>query len=551
MISNVGYRKRAQHRAAMLDRRDEYVADQPDRLVDLGILLRVVVADPAGTVQVAGVQMRVVREHRFGGVVDRRTRKYVAPSRRPVIWHCSEDQEEILLHDDPAKPAQLAHGSEGAGKTVSLAMFHMIRGVLPQFGERREGGQTAPTEARLEAVLAEIQGLYPRNWYRYRTARKLMTFPDGSKIRFRSTHRQSAEQGSPLQSFNWSWAGEDEGQDSIAEHDNVSARLRSARGGLSRAPRLMTATAKDSTEWRNARDKLEASGLWVRRTLLGTRSPFIDPAHWEAMRASMSPREFARRVLAADVGPERMVYPTWDREKNLVRIPQLGWTDVTRKELAHWGPNFVALGGHDPGTLHDVTLLLKAYLFHPRQVRPNWVVVGEINTQESTVERHVVAVLERVRRDGINLLDRFGKPVLHGEQLLVRADPYGSNDQRPDRSVYTVWRNGGVVIHPAAYNDEGDKPGRIPREAGIDLVNTLLCNANGERRLYVAIDALGQPVAPMLVKALESSERDAAGKAETQRKDDKDLSHWAAALRYALWAVERPRLRAFAGGVPA
>jgi hypothetical protein len=43
------------------------------------------------------------------------------------------------------------------------------------------------------------------------------------------------------------------------------------------------------------------------------------------------------------------------------------------------------------------------------------------------------------------------------------------------------------------------------------------------------------------VEALEMSERDEAGKAEAQKKGASDLSHWPAALRYALWPYERVR----------
>ena len=551
VISNVSWRKRRQQRAAIADRREEYVVESVERYVDMGVALRVVVADPAGEVRLGDRRLRVLREHRFGGMIDTKPGeiRFIGPSLRPVVWHCSEDQEQILLHADAARPAQLVYGSEGAGKTTVLAMWHVLTGVLPHVGEGREGGQTAPTERRLDSLLSEMRGLYPRSWYKFKTARKVLEFADGTAIRLVSTHKQSTAQGSPLQSFNWSWAGEDEGQDSTAEHDNVTARLREARGGASRAPRLMTATAKDETAWRNARDKLEASGLWARRTLLGTRSPFIDPDHWVAMERSMSEREYRRRVLAADVGPERMLYPSYEREKTLVRRAELGWIDVTKNELRPWGANFAALVGHDPGTLFDVSLVLKAFLFHPRQVRPNWVVIGEITTEQSTTELHVVKLLELARLDNMNLLDRMGKQIVDGDRMLVRADPYGNTDMRPDRTVYTVFRNAGITIHPAAYSEEGTKPGRIPREGGIDLVNTLLCNAAGERRLYIAIDELGQPVAPRLVKSLEASERDAGGRAETQRKDRFDLSHWAAALRYALWAVERPRSQLFAGGM--
>lgn len=554
MISNTAYRKRRQQRAILEDREDTYVAESSDAgRVDFGIVLHVVVSDARGTELVQDAPpMRILRSHRFGGLVDIRARpaRLCGPSRDPVVWFCSEDQEQILLHDIPGKPAQLVYGSEGAGKTTVLAMWHALQ-VLDHLGEKREGGQTAPTNARLESLLNEMRALYPERWFKYRTSKKLMKFCEGTRIRFRSTKRQSAAGGSPLQSYNWSWLGDDEIQDSTAEVDNGTARLRSAKGGAKKAPRLGTATAKDDTDWRNCRDKLEKSGLWLRRTLLGSRSPFVHPDHWEAMRQSMSLREYQRRVLAMDVGPERMTYPAYERVHTLRPIPLAGWHDVTALELARWGAEFLVLGGHDPGTLFDVTLLLKAYRASDRQPRPWWFVVGEVTTEQTTTEQHVTALLDYAcSRFHVNLTEavtpstRNAKAVEHGPRMLVRADPYGNNDARPDKSCYTVFRNAGIVIHPAAYAPppNAHKPGRVPKDGGIELVNTLLCNAAGERRLFVATDELGQPLAPHLVRALESSERDSDGKAETQKKNKSDLSHWPAALRYALWSVERPRL---------
>jgi hypothetical protein len=144
----------------------------------------------------------------------------------------------------------------------------------------------------------------------------------------------------------------------------------------------------------------------------------------------------------------------------------------------------------------------------------------------------------------VNQLDRHGRPVEGGSQMLVRADPYSdSGEDQPDRSVYTIWRNRQVVIYPAAYKQGATTPSRIKKEAGIDLVNTLLCNALGQRRLFVACDEHRQPCAPKLVEAFEMAERDEANRAEADKKDERDRSHWPAALRYALWQVERPRLQ--------
>ena len=67
-------------------------------------------------------------------------------------------------------------------------------------------------------------------------------------------------------------------------------------------------------------------------------------------------------------------------------------------------------------------------------------------------------------------------------------------------------------------------------------------------RLYVERKPDGTPVAPMFVKAIEECERDLYGKAETTKKGPADMSHWTAAGRYALLAIERPRLKLIAKG---
>jgi hypothetical protein len=138
-----------------------------------------------------------------------------------------------------------------------------------------------------------------------------------------------------------------------------------------------------------------------------------------------------------------------------------------------------------------------------------------------------------------------GKVLPDSPVALIRADPYGDTESkdRPHKSVYTVLRSAGFDVRPAAYGRNGTGPGPVPKEAGIEMVNSLFCNAAGERRLFVACDDSRQPAAPKLVDAIEMSERDEAFKAERYRKGTQaDLSHYPATVRYALWAVERPQL---------
>lgn len=545
MHSDLAWRKRAQERHL----RDAAAAE--GRLVDIGVELRIVVFDCLGQSLITGKpKLRVVKRRRFGGILDTKSNpaRIVAPSTSPRVWYCSEDQFPVIVHDDADPLGQLVYGSEGAGKTTALAMWHYFR-WLEHLGEKREGGQTAPTKPRLKMIRDEFFNVL-RGWFKHRVAEDVIVLCDGTRIQLRSTKQQSKDAGSPIQGYNWSWCGRDEGQDQIARHEDIESRGRAAKNG--RYKQLITATAKDSTAWRTFRDVLlkaktpDGVHLWLKRTLLGPRSPFVFASFWEAKKAAMTEREYRRRVLAEDVGPELQLYNTWDRAKNVRTIPHDA-VDITHLELASMGANIVVLTGFDPGRLCDVSILLKAFRI-PGVPRPVWFVLGEITTEQSTTEHHVQALLREVgARWKCNLRDRYG--AILGPRIAVRADPYGDtgNDEtRPDITVYKVFRNAGILIKPAAYvaNANAIKVMKVPKEARIDMVCTLLCAANGERRLYVAANDNGSPCAPKLVEALETMERDAAGRAEHEKKNKHDLSHWPAALGYGLWAIEKPRIEA-------
>ena len=560
VLTNSAWRRR------MIVRDFSEVVEGADRRVDIGVVMHVVRHDPKGERLLAGKpKLRVLRTHRFGGIVDTKMANpaRVGPSKNPRIWYCSEDQEPIILHRDSEPLGLLAQGSMGVGKTTALVMWTYLR-WLENLGRRNpiaEGGITAPTEARIDIVLAEFRNLFRSSWYRYRSADRVIEFVDRTRVRLVSTYRQSQAQGSRIQGYNWSFAGRDEGQDQVDEHENIEARLRSALEG--RAKQLITATAKDSPDWRTLRDRLTAAktddgaSLWARRTMLGTNSPFIDPLHWSRMRASMTQRLYDQLVGAKDLLPELATYPQWSREHNLILVPDFGWTDVTELELRGSGRNHHALFGHDPGALWNVSIPLNAYvrnqdmtLYQRGQARPFWVVRGEINDEQSTTETHVANVLRWANERHMNQRGRDGKLIQDGKRILVRADPASESvsDNRTHKSVYTQFANAGIHIKPAAYNAENDGHGKVPKDPGIEVIGTLLCNAAGERRLFVERKPDGSPAAPMLVKAIESCERDAYGKAETTRKGPQDMSHWTATIRYALWAIERPRLKWVQGG---
>lgn len=565
LLTNSAWRRR------MIVRDFSEVVEGSDRFVDIGVVLNVVKANPNGKALLAGKpRVSILRSHRFGGIVDTKLDRpaLIGQSKNPRHWFCSEDQEPVILHRDSDPMGQLALGSMGAGKTSTIPMWTYLR-WLENLGRRNpiaEGGVLAPTEARLEIVLAEFRNAYPSTWYRYRTADKVIEFCDRTRVRLVSTYRQSEAQGSRVQGYNWSFASRDEGQDQVEEHEHIEARLRSSEDG--RPKQLITATSKSSPDWRTLRDRLLAAteedgrSYWVKRVMLGVNSPFVHASHWERMRASMPRRAYDQLVGAQDLKPELATYEEFSRETNMVTVPEIGWTDVTANELRGSAANRHLLVGYDPGTLWHVSLPINAFVRNQDYqsylrgvVRPFWVVRGEINTSQSTVEQHILELLVYANTRHLNLLTRDGRIDPSCNQMLVRADPASEqvNDNKTHKSVYTKFANSGIHIKPAAYNAENDGHGKVPKDPGIEVIKTLFCNAAKDprpfidRRLYIERLADSSPAAPMLVKAIERCERDAYGKAETTKKGPADMSHWTAALRYALWAIERPRLKLMQG----
>lgn len=540
MYSDLAWRKRQQERELR-----EWAEDR-GKYVDIGVELRVVVADEVNGEELIEdkPKLRVIRTHYAGGIINVRDKRprIIAPSQNRTVWYCSEEQEQIILHPDTDPDGTLIYGSEGGGKTETLPMWHYWR-WLENLGERREAGQLAPTNARLEVFLEAFRARFPPGWYRYRSSKRLITLCDGTRIRCISTHQQSKAQGSRVQAYSWSWAGADECQDYVERWDDIQARGRAAKAtrGYKQA---RTATAKDTSEWRSAKSKLLSTGDWRKATLLGLSSPFVPKSFWEKAKRSMSPREYARRVLAQDVGVELAVYYGWLRDRNLITYPQLA-IDVTPTLLAEYpsytcpGARFVLLGCHDPGNICNVTEILRHIVLGDV---PTWIVVGELKTEQTTAEQHAAELVLYLQRTfGIErrIRDRWGqiRPDPDSSKIALFLDPHGKGETATDYdTVYGAFQAAGIdVFSPAPLT------GRIKRRARVQMVNRLFCDATLTARLVVACGPDKQPVAPVLVDALETLEK-RAGEDDPEgyrRKDKRDKTHAPAALGYGLWPFEQ------------
>lgn len=510
-----------------------------DRFVDFSLELRVVRGDASGITVIPGKPpLDLVRVVRLGGRWDCILREFVGEVDDPIVWYLSERQASIVLDEDPVHTRQLLYSAEGGGKTVTAAMWAIVQVLrLATAGIFVAGGATAPTHERLQTLVKSVCERIPTDTARQRRDGSLATyysdqrelrFVTGHVIQFRSTKKASAATGSPVQGFTWAFSVDDELQDSVENgaDPDIEARMRGAK--VSR--RLGTATAKDSPTWRTFRDSKLSTPDWKIERIQFHENPFVWPEHWERMQRNVSPREWQRRGLAMDVGPERMLYVRWDREKNLRAVPRIGAKDITARVTG----GFHALVGHDPGTLHDVSVVLKCFEVERQRC---WWVIDEVTTDATTTEQHIVALTRKLRDDWQLQFAGADEP-----KVLVRCDPYGDSDNKTDRSVYTTFKLAGYRCLSAAYNKQGIGTGRIDREARIEMVNRLLGNAKDERRLFVDCDDKLQPSAPKLVESLELSEREeGTGKAESGRKGKNDMTHWPAALGYALWPYERIR----------
>lgn len=565
-----------------ITRETEASLDESDRFIDMSVTLIVVRKDPEGRSLIAGLPlMTEVRRHSLGGMLDtwgegNDGRPCISgPGRRPAIWHCSEAMEPLILHGDDIPPWILCTGGEGASKTTSLAMWTYCRALEHVGYSDRQVGVIAPTDKRMGRVLEAIHKLWRPEWMvggRLKPTDRdgLLTFRAGPSVMFVSAHQQSKAEGSRLQGFNFVAGAADEIQDCFDEWPNLYSRLRSAVEGID-AKVFASCTAKDDTAWRNFKEACSVMAEWLIVRVPGIDSPFVKDIHWTRMRnGAVTFREWQRRALAMDVGPEAAVYHCFERTLadgtpgNVRPIP-LGAVDVTAQVLAGNQPvgdprRIGMLCGHDPGKRQHVTEFLRAYQcpddMRRGDSRPRWFVVDEVTSTQATIHDHAQAVRDRLREKWrCNTLDRKGQPDPDSPQVLVRIDPHtrAEKSDHPGPDVKTIWKAFGMLCKEAAYKPGAFTPATIPILSRINMMNTLFAATSTSgppvRRLFIACDDKGKisaicdgkPCDSKFLAACESMEKNAAGECEAERKDKNDLSHWPCAVGYALWMPEHAR----------
>lgn len=501
MLSQLSYERRALIEQARL------LLGGSSRFVDLAIEL--VAVDGPGWERIGGRWDRVA-----GCWCDEEPEEY-------TVWEVGQNQILPILGEGRI----VCVGAMGSGKSEVLARAAIARAI------RRAGhdiGVLAPTGKRIDVVESKINRLIPQAWVAARLlSKRQLILVNECRLEYLATKEYSQQTGSPVQGQTWSDAFPDEEQDmtdgAIAD---IMARLRGAPDGKPNV--VSSCTLKDNPEWRERKLRYERQKGTTLYRMSAFDNPFVPASFWEELKEQYTERQWRMRVLALDCRPEAAVYPYFRRDDHLRPLPQIGVRDVT--EAITGGRVLV---GYDPGTLQDTSILLKAFL-SGQQKTPTWWVVGECITRPGSAERHAVD-LEQM------LTERWG---YLASQCVIRADPYGDTESRPHISVYREFRQRGFRIEPAVYRKTGNAAtahlaGMLPREPRIAVVNALLKSATGSTRLYID-EAAG---CRQLVAALETQERDAAGKAETQRKGKNDTSHATAALGYGIYPYENRRVR--------
>lgn len=471
-----------------------------------------------------------------GARLDTLTRTWVGAAQEPpaVIYYSASQAQALSFGLDESSPIRrmVLVGSAGSGKTEIGARW------LVRIGMHFRNcmiGVIAPTGRRLGVIWKKLRKLLRPSWIAdLRVTDGEIELVNGVVFKFVSAKIYSADVGSPLAGLDLAAAFADEEQDvddeAMAE---LEARGRDAPGGY--FPLLSSCTLKDTPGWRARKARYDVQPGCVVHRMLIADSPFVDPKFLEQMRHAMSARAYRMRIEALEAPPERATYYTFGRGLHVRALPQLGIRDVTAKVVGA-----STLVGYDPGSLCDTSIILRAYhVLGAMQGRPDWWVIwwvlGEVVTRPGDPERHA-------RDLSVFLWDRLQ---VRPQEAVVVADPHGNSESKPHVTVYRQLQLRKFRVRPAAYKAgspaQANKPGQIPKDARIFVVNGLLLDSSDETRLYIDCDDRGNACAPQLVASLEMSERDEGGRAEQQKKGDGDVSHPTAALGYGLYPWEHPR----------
>jgi hypothetical protein len=459
----------------------------------------------------------------YGGRYDTLLGRYVGdPDPTAVrLVDCHEGQVPLITFDEPDIIRLVAIGTPGAGKS-RCAMCRGLRNAIERANSI--GALIAPTnKGRLRLwkeflELLEGHGLVQD----VIKSENQIVLKNRSNILVLAAKSSGAQYGSPLQGYSLDWAVPDETQNIDDDaHDEITARGRNAG---SKYFIMETATNIGSPSWRLRRERLKTNKQCKLERFHGFANPWVDPDWWKKLLAEYTDRKYKEYILAEEVPPELLVYPTFSYAETIRPRPNLlgtGWQDITAQlaleKFQREGVQFLV--GQDFGVLTNASVIFKVY--QSPQGERCWWAVDEVTSQAgTTADIHARMLLQTYA----------------SEQLAVVADPH-FNTKDHDKSDYNLFRREGIWIRPAA-------DGQIARETRIGIVCRLLGERDplgkvGRRRLFIDCDSNRNPVCPKLAQAFVGLQRNELGQAERDKKDATDQTHWPAAVGYLVYPWER------------
>jgi len=490
-----------------------------DRFIDIAARLRVWDRGPSGPVP-GEVLPRV-----YGGRYDSLLRKLVpvvpgTPPLHIVELSCHRGQLELLEHDGGGGVRRvLALGPPGGGKSYAA----VTKAILLGLPGNRTIGLVAPTNDRRRTVwdylckIGEEHGWIAPGGVK--DSKKEIRFVNNTVFQVVSGMRQSSKRGVTVQGRNWDAAVIDESQNvEPYVHTEIAFRGRLNPGFCV----FETATNDPIPEFRQRVQQYHREPGWAKVLKYSTQSPWVYSGFYDEQRNGMTDRDYRERILLEEMPSETRTYYEYNPKVHVKRRLNIG--DITAKTVADKYPRRRSTEyviAQDFGYATNTSIILKAYLSADQRER-EWWAVDEVITRSTTAEQHAHALIKRGYTSVNSVV--IGDP--HHNQFSVDTPVHISD--------YRQFTRAGLEIHPASEH-------RISRKHRVAMMNTLLRDAHGVMRLFIATDTNGRPACPELARSLEFSENDPDGKPEGGRKDRDDISHASAAVGYGVYKWERIR----------
>jgi hypothetical protein len=352
-----------------------------------------------------------------------------------------------------------------------------------------------------------------------RVAAREITIVNRVVFQFRATAKQSTTSKSPLAGLDWHWAVPDE----EAYMDEDAMREISARGRVNPDYQVFSSATNEpihAFQMRLAKRKADPRSKIIRYE--GTENCFVSLEHWEALKDDFSDEDYKRYVLCQDVPRAGRVYPTFAYDASVRPVPARG--DITAQvvESKFRGLTGIQwLVGWDPGTTMSASGILKC--FDAGAEERNWYVIDEVSTKDATTEWHGRDLARWFQQRGIDL-----------KTVLVIGDPHENKDT--DRSDYLQMQTVGFAAVKRSNSGE-----TIERRHRVSMMNALLGDANGRRRLFLAASATGPAKAAKTAESLAGLMYKHNGEIDFHGKTYLNLAHWTDNIGYGLFPFEHFR----------